>query len=148
MDVLAHGDAPPARRALPGRGERILLVDDEESVAVLTRAALESLGFHATYSTSPEEFLRLFQANPGDYDLILTDHSMHRMTGLELGVQLRREGHRHPIIVATGNRRRVDADTLKRLGRALVVDKPFEIAQLGAVVRAMLDSPPLPDETS
>jgi DNA-binding response OmpR family regulator len=123
-----------------GKGEHVLVVDDEESIAILTRVALESLGYRATHVTSVEAFWREFEREPNAYQVVLTDHSMHRSTGLDLAVRLRNDGHSHPIIIATGNRARVDQSTLARVGRAVILDKPFEIGPLGALVRSLLDA--------
>ncbi|MET0792602.1 MAG: PAS domain S-box protein, partial [Polyangiaceae bacterium] len=91
----------PSAQAPRGRGERVLVVDDEESIAILTRSALEGLGYSALHTTSPEAFLREFEANAAAYDLIIVDHTMPRVTGLELAQRVRRAGHLQPIIIAT-----------------------------------------------
>ncbi|HWA72863.1 MAG TPA: ATP-binding protein [Polyangiaceae bacterium] len=136
----AQRSVTPPRGMPSGKGEHVLVVDDEESIAILTRVALESLGYRATHVTSVEAFWREFEREPNAYQVVLTDHSMHRSTGLDLAVRLRNDGHSHPIIIATGNRARVDQSTLARVGRAVILDKPFEIGPLGALVRSLLDA--------
>jgi CheY-like chemotaxis protein len=140
LGVGAQRSVTPPRGVPSGKSERILVVDDEESVAILTRVALESLGYLATHTTSADAFWREFERDPSAYDLVLTDHSMQRTTGLELAERLRGGGHTHPIIIATGNRGRVDQAALERVGHAVILDKPFEIAPLGALVRSLLDA--------
>ncbi len=141
--VQTYGVSSPvsaAPKSAPiGRGERILVVDDEESVAILTRLALEKLGYYVRHMTSVQELLHEFEQAPANCDLVLTDQTMPHTTGFELAVRLRAAGHQHPIIVATGNPRRVELTQLTALGNARLLEKPFEIEQLARLVRTLLD---------
>jgi PAS domain S-box-containing protein len=129
--------APPSSSALRGRGQRILVVDDEHSVALATRLALESLGYAAEYVTSPEEFFEELE-RAADYELVLIDHTMPRLTGLDIAVQLRAVGNELPIIIASGDGRHLTNDVLKPLGRAAALRKPFEMEQLAEATYRLL----------
>jgi PAS domain S-box-containing protein len=129
--------APPSSSALRGRGQRVLVVDDEHAVALAARLALESLGYVAKCVTSPEEFFEEL-ALGNDYELALIDHTMPRLTGLDVAIQLRAAGNELPIIVASGDGRHLTNDVLRPLGRAAALRKPFEMEQLAEAVYRLL----------
>lgn len=130
--------APPSPSTLRGVGQRILVVDDEHAVALASRLALESLGYSAKYVTSPEDFFQELARNP-NYELALIDHTMPRLTGLDVAVRLRTDGYDLPIIIASGDVRHLTSDTLRPLGRAAALRKPYELEQLAEVVSRLLN---------
>ena len=71
------------RKCLPMPQERILLVDDEESVRSVVAALLERSGYAATTTESVEEATARLQQDP-DYDLVLSDIMMPGTDGLTL----------------------------------------------------------------
>jgi len=127
-----HGQAPR------GRGERVLIVDDEETIAVLTRSALEGLGYAAQHTTSPEQFLREFEDKAGAYDLLIVDHTMPRITGLELAERMRSSGHAQPVIIATGFSGRLPQAALDKLPNTVVLEKPFGVGELALNIHRLL----------
>jgi PAS domain S-box-containing protein len=136
-DRAPLSSAPPSSSALRGRGQRVLVVDDEHAVALAARLALESLGYVAKCVTSPEEFFEEL-ALRSDYELALIDHTMPRLTGLDVAIQLRAAGNELPIIVASGDGRHLTNEVLKPLGRAAALRKPFEMEQLAEAVYRLL----------
>ncbi|MES1175802.1 MAG: ATP-binding protein [Myxococcales bacterium] len=139
-DRSALSPESPSTQAPRGCGERVLVVDDEESIAILTRSALEGLGYSAVHTTSPEAFLREFESNAAAYDLIIVDHTMPRVTGLELAQRVRRAGHAQPIIIATGFSGRLSRPALERLNDTIVLEKPFDVAELASNMRRLLEA--------
>jgi PAS domain S-box-containing protein len=129
--------APPSSSALRGRGQRVLVVDDEHAVALAARLALESLGYTAKCVTSPEEFFEEL-AKRSDYELALIDHTMPRLTGLDVAVELRSVGNELPIIIASGDGRHLTNEALKHLGHAAALRKPYEMEQLAEAVSRLL----------
>jgi PAS domain S-box-containing protein len=129
--------APPSSSALRGRGQRVLVVDDEHSVALAARLALESLGYAAKCVMSPEDFFAELERS-SDYELALIDHTMPRLTGLDVAQQLRERGNQLPIIIASGDGRHLTSDTIKDLGRAAALRKPFEMEQLAEAAYRLL----------
>jgi CheY-like chemotaxis protein len=129
--------APPSSSALRGRGQRVLVVDDEHSVALAARLALESLGYVAKCVMSPEDFFEELATNPG-YDLAVIDHTMPRLTGLDVALELRAAGNELPIIMASGDGRALATEALKHLGRASALRKPYEMEQLAEAVHRLL----------
>ncbi len=84
-----------------GQGN-ILIAEDEEDLRILYREHLESAGYVVTTAENGSEALALFKGNPQGYDLLLTDHSMPVMTGIELIEAVSKINVNIPIILATG----------------------------------------------
>jgi PAS domain S-box-containing protein len=124
-----------------GNGERVLVVDDEDSVARLTTAALETLGYRSACFTTPDEILREFERSPESCRLLITDQTMPRMTGLELAQRLRAQGQQVPILIVSGFSRALKPEALSSLGRVALLNKPFEIQELAVAARRLLARP-------
>jgi len=80
--------APPASKAIQGRGEHILYVDDEEALVFLAVRFLERYGYRVDGHTRAAEGVEAFRANPHSYDLVITDYNMPGMSGMEVAQQL------------------------------------------------------------
>jgi CheY-like chemotaxis protein len=85
----------------PPRAYRILVVDDDQAVAAATVAMLEDLGHVAVESGSAEHALQVLDANP-DIEIVLTDHAMPDMTGIQLAARIRQIRPDLPVGIATG----------------------------------------------
>lgn len=127
-------------RPLQGRGERILVVDDEEAVVEFIRESLDQAGYKVTAVTESPAALRLFEKSPEEYDLILSDVTMPRMTGVELARAVLRSRPQIPVILATGYSELITAEEVKRMGVSRLLIKPFHSDALAAAVRAALDA--------
>ena len=120
----------PEPAAAPSR--RVLVVDDDPLVAAGTAMMLEDLGHHAVVASSGEDALARLGRDPG-FDLVLTDHAMPGMTGLELAERLRRERPGLPVALATGY-----AEAPAGAGIWLPrLNKPYRQEELGALVRRL-----------
>lgn len=96
--------AEPTRQTdLPGGKEHILFVDDESDLVATTGSMLKYLGYTVTSCTASEEALALFVKNPLAYDLLLTDHTMPKMTGEVLAGEVHRLRPEMPILLYTGS---------------------------------------------
>jgi signal transduction histidine kinase/CheY-like chemotaxis protein len=102
---LADGELETSAPEKPTHAESpaatILLVDDDALIAASTAALLEDLGHHVIEARSGPEALAVFQGGVRP-DLVITDHAMPGMTGLDLAVALREQDSELPILLATG----------------------------------------------
>jgi CheY-like chemotaxis protein len=130
-----------APAALPrGRGERILLVDDEEGVRSVGAKILDSLGYQVTPVDRAARAIAAVREAPRDFQLILTDQTMPEMAGVELARQLSRMAPGIPIVLMTGNLGRDMEVQAREAGVIRVLSKPFRRAEMARAVRQALDA--------
>jgi len=125
---------------LPSGHETILFVDDEESLVRMGRRILERLGYKVETRTSPIEALELFTSKPDEFDLIITDMAMPKMTGDKLANQVLKERPDMPIILCTGFSENIDGKTARGIGVAEYIEKPIELIDFAFKIRKVLDS--------
>jgi len=119
--------------------ERILFVDDEEMLVKMAILFFEPLGYEMTATTSSPEALRLFQENPGAFDLVITDMTMPQTTGIELSRALLKIRPELPIILCTGYSDSVNTAEARNLNIRELVLKPVSLNVLGRLVRRVLN---------
>jgi PAS domain S-box-containing protein len=128
----ASGGRPPAPSEVPlGNGERILYVDDEEDVVLVTKRRLERMGYVVTGCSDPCQALERFRARPLDFDALITDVSMPRLPGAELALAVQQIRPDVPVIMASGYLRPEDFEAATRLGVRELISKPYDLAELG-----------------
>jgi PAS domain S-box-containing protein len=127
-------------KALPTGCERILLIDDEVPIANVTSQILTNLGYRVTSHTSSLEALELFRSNPHDFDLVITDMTMPKMTGDELAGAMIKIRPEIPVILCTGYSKRISEEAASKIGIKKFVYKPISMADLAKTVRRVLDS--------
>jgi len=131
-------DAAPEAREYRG-GERILLVDDEDIVAALSRQGLEALGYQVVAKTSPADALALFRARPGAFDLLITDLSLTEFSGDELTRRIRELRPGLPAILLSGSPAQATPGSVPVAFDA-VLAKPLTPRELGAAIRRVMDA--------
>lgn len=108
-----------------GRGQTILLVDDDEPLVRLGEEMIAELGYEPVAFTSSTKALEAFRADPLRFDAVLSDESMPGMTGSEMAVEIRLIRPGVPIVLMSGN---VSAGLVARAqeaGVAEVLSKPL-----------------------
>jgi CheY-like chemotaxis protein len=115
----------------------ILYVDDEEALVYLAKRRLERLGYKVSGFTDAESALREFTQRPDVFDLVVTDVSMPRMSGLELARELLAVRANIPIIVASGYVRPEDELKAKEIGVREFLLKPVTIDTLVRTLAAV-----------
>jgi len=123
---------------IPAGNERILLVDDDESLADTGKEMLEHLGYKVVIRTSSIEALELFRTQFGKFDLVITDQTMPKMTGVGLAKELMQIRPDIPVILCTGFSKMVNEEKTKRIGIKEFVMKPIVIRDLAETIRKVL----------
>jgi PAS domain S-box-containing protein len=118
-----------------GKGERILLVDDEPQIVELGSEILLALGYSVTGFTRPEEALRVFTEHPDFFDLVITDLTMPRMMGTEFAKQVLQVRPGVPVVLTTGNPHVSERNDLQSLGISEIILKPFKQQALTSVLQ-------------
>jgi CheY-like chemotaxis protein len=108
-----------------GRGQHVLVVDDEPSVLQFVKTLLERLGYVVTAMTNPVAALEQFA--PCRYDLVITDLKMPQMSGHAFGSRILEIEPTTPVIMITGAAMHLDISAAYARGFADVVLKPWDI---------------------
>ncbi len=138
------GNAPAARTPetvspAQGRGETVLLVEDEAAILSLGKSILERLGYTVLAAGTPAEALRQAEACRGRIHLLLTDLVMPEMNGRELSKRLQAIRPDMKCLFMSGYTANVIAHHGVLADGVQFLQKPFLIQELAAKVRKALD---------
>jgi PAS domain S-box-containing protein len=128
-----------AVRELPhGRGETVMIVDDEPTLVALAEEMLAGLGYEPVGFESSRLALQVFRAEPERFDLVLTDEAMPDLVGTELACEIRRLRPDIPIILMSGHGGAALAERATAIGVREVLHKPLQRVDLAeALARAL-----------
>ncbi len=115
--------------------EHILLVDDEMSLVVVGKEYLEDFGYRVTIQTGSSAALRQVQAEPGRFDLVITDLTMPHMTGIELARELKKVAPELPVILCSGLQMSLDSEGVAGTGIRQVLLKTEMFDRLPTLLR-------------
>jgi DNA-binding response OmpR family regulator len=139
--------ADPAGELLPDRNgspHRILVADDEDAIRGLIAAALVSSGYQVDAAKDGAAAWEALQAKP--YDLLITDHNMPKVTGLELVKNLRSAHMAVPVVMVAGILPVEELASDPSLQVAATLPKPFAVSTLLDTVENVLRAPDSPRE--
>ncbi len=119
--------------------ERLLVVDDESELREMLQRILENLGYTVTVANSPQEALERFADAPEKFDLLLTDMNMPGMDGADLIGKVRALRRDLPVILCTGFSEKMNAKSIRTLGRARHLLKPVTQKDLHRAIRSLMD---------
>ena len=123
-----------------GRGERILLVEDEAGVRNLAVHALTSNGYEVFACENAQDALALCKRERGRFDLLFSDVVLPGQTGIELADEIRRQNPGLPVLLCSGytdDRARWSAIENKKY---VFLQKPYPVSVLRRTVREILDA--------
>lgn len=123
-----------------GGNEHIMYVDDEEGLALLGQEFLEDMGYTVTPMFSSVEALAAFKANPQQYDLVVTDHTMPKMTGVEMAVEMAKISPGTPVVLCSGFKMSLDSPGVSDSSIREVLLKPEVFDKLPPVIRRLFAS--------
>jgi len=126
----------PKRKTADLSGKRVLVIEDDPSIAIGLRINLESEGYVVDLAEDGEDGLTM--ARTLEPDLIVLDVMLPKRNGLEVLHELRAEGRAMPIIILSAKAAEMDKVAGLELGAEDYVAKPFSLAELLARVRAAL----------
>jgi len=137
LPLAQNADLPPppaetaSEQPLPSlpASLRILAVDDDALVLMNTTLMLEDLGHQVVEAYNGGEALEFLESGE-HFDLVLTDHSMPKMTGAELAARIQERWPHLPVILATGYAELPSGEG----GRLPKLSKPFSQSQLAEVL--------------
>jgi PAS domain S-box-containing protein len=129
---------------LPRGNESILLVDDEEILHEMLANTLRDLGYTVSFYTNAHEALKVFKQKPMAYDLVISDQTMPKMSGLELAEELFKIRAELPIILSSGFSNKLNPTVIANSGIAGFLAKPFSHREIADKIRTVLDKKSIP----
>ncbi len=119
--------------------ERILFVDDEESLVFSARRMLGKLGYDVIAKRNPIKALEIFKEQPETFDLVITDMTMPKMTGDRLAKEIMKIRPNIPLILSTGFSELISEEQAKEMGISTFVMKPYLVREMAKTIRRVLD---------
>ena len=146
----AAAEPPPAAQptAVTVRGARILYVDDEEPLVFLATRLLQRAGHVVAGFTEAPRALHEFRSRPHDFDVVITDLAMPKMTGFDLARGVLEIRPDIPIIMTSGHVRPEDQEAAQRIGIREVVLKPSVMQQLVEILDRLVIASRSPNPTA
>ena len=129
---------PPTSNEQAGH---VLLVEDDAVNALIAQKALQSCGHKVTHVADGQQAIEAFAAQPQDFDVILMDHHMPIMDGIEATRKLHEmfdDSELPPIIALTANAMDGEREKYLQAGMQDYCTKPFKKEQLNALVQYWL----------
>jgi PAS domain S-box-containing protein len=134
--VVAGDDAEPP--VVRGKGERVLVVDDEEALMALTSETLKRLGYEPSAFPDGAKALAEFESRPERFDVVVTDEVMPGLTGTDLASSLRRRRRDLPIVLVSGYIGPMMSERALAAGVDAILKKPVQSRELAAALARVL----------
>ena len=134
--MIAAAVKPAA--VVQGNGERILYVDDDDSLVYMVKRMLPRLNYQVEGIDDPREALELFRSDPDRFDLVITDMSMPYLDGPALVRELRAIRSTLPIVMVTGYIRDSDLEQARELGVNALILKPNTVHEMSEDLHRIL----------
>ncbi len=134
-----HQILPEVNRSMQGNMEKILLVDDNETILIMEEKMLKILGYQVISNTSSPEALEVFRDSPDKFDLIITDMAMPDMSGDKLAVEIIKIRPDIPVLLCTGFSEIMSEKKAASLGIKGFLMKPVTMKELAQKIREILN---------
>jgi CheY-like chemotaxis protein len=128
---------PGELASFKGRGEHILVVDDEEALREIAMNMLTLLGYRTSSVSSGEEAIDFLKERR--VDLILLDMQMAPgMSGKETYIRIKERYPDQKALIASGYSTSLDVEQTPQHGAGAFIKKPYSLAELGGAVSDIL----------
>jgi PAS domain S-box-containing protein len=134
-----HVEAPVTAVARGGE-ERVLVVDDEETIRSLVKDTLESYGYCVLVAENGEEAVRIYREMGERIDLVILDMVMPKMGGRETFQRLKELNPKVKALLSTGYSQNGKAQEILDSGVLGFLQKPYQTHDLLAKLRSVLDA--------
>jgi CheY-like chemotaxis protein len=123
-----------------GKGETVMIVDDEPMLVALAEEVLAGLGYEPVGFDSSAAALQAFRLDSQRFDLVLTDENMPGLTGTELTRELRQVRAAIPVVLMSGYGGPQLAERAAAAGILEVLRKPLQRRELSEAIARILRS--------
>lgn len=135
----SHNSAPePPPLIARHCSARILFVDDEEQLRLISKTILEDIGCKVTVAANGAEAWRIFIDNTNEFDLVITDTNMPEISGPALIKKIRAVQIDLPIILCSGNQTRITPTLLEQVLIDKFLAKPYTFDDLTQAIHEIL----------
>lgn len=138
---LVSTSTPASSLPTPGRPLRILYADDMKELRELITIVLGREGHKVETAPNGSAALECLASASQDYDLVITDHHMPEMNGLELVRRLREQTFKGKVMVFSSEISPVIQDKYRQLAVDRILPKPIFPAQLRNSLRELYAAP-------
>ncbi len=126
-------------KKIPTGTESILFVDDEMDIRSFVKDFLGKYGYTVTVSEDGQKAYEKFRQAPQNFDIIITDMAMPKMSGEELSLKIIEIRKDIPIILCTGYTEKLNKVQAKEMGITRYIDKPLTGKELCFLIREVMD---------
>lgn len=135
-----HHEEQTEKNSESGKGENILLVEDDEALRGIVERYLSREGYKVVSAVSAEEALKIFEGNSDEFQFLLTDIVLPGISGVVLASLLKEDGFNGGILYMTGYMKsEIMPDDVKK-GDKELLQKPFSLTTLRQKIRDILDT--------
>ena len=113
---------------------RIMVVEDEQIILANLNMLLTKCGARVNAYYLPEEALAYFEQEYQNINLVITDESMPRLSGLDLSQKMLKIRPDLPIILCTGYSKHIVQKVAHKTGIAAFLNKPIEFRKLVQII--------------
>jgi CheY-like chemotaxis protein len=122
----------------PGRGEALLVVDDDPAIVSMAVETLADLGYQASGTVDPAAALRALGSSGGGFAAVITDEVMPGMSGTELTRRIRAQLPSLPVLLVSGYGGASLAARATEAGVTRLLGKPLQRAELASALDEVL----------
>ena len=138
-DEKPQGEPGGDPLACQGRGEKILVVDDEEPLREMAQSALEHCGYRVTTAENGEQALDIYRREEYGFDLVVMDVNMPGMGGAKCLARMLKLNPKAKVLLASGYAQEEDPAGGAASRAAGYLAKPYRLAELLDVIRKLID---------
>ena len=144
VEAAAKSSEPEPVTVAPsrGRGQHVLYLDDEEALVLLVTRMLERQDYQVSGYTQAEAALAAVRADPGRFDLVVTDYNMPGMSGIDVAEELARIRPDLQVVITSGYISDELRQQAERVGVRHLIYKPNTVEELCEAVRKLTDPKP------
>ncbi len=139
---VAAAPAPVEQPSAKGHGEVVMVVDDEEILRVVARAALEQAGYKVLEAEDATSAMQLYRSERERIAVVVSDVKMPDRSGLDVLADLRTVNPDVRVILCSGS---VDVDKkneMLKLGAKAFLPKPYSAMELTRLVHQVIEPVP------
>lgn len=131
----------PPELPVEGKGQRILVLDDDLPLNRVTTRTLERLGYQVTSCDAPREAVEAIRENPRRFHAVITDYELPGMSGLDVAAEMLSINPEIRILMCSGYLKCETRDQAMALGVQRILPKPCEVGTLSRTLSELLSGP-------